>query len=180
MDGLVLMLLHPRLADPLPSMDIWRDAFQNSFIGPLAVLKGAIEHMMPDPSKGRRAKVVIISAISSVQVLGNHALSNVIRAAWAAEAKTMAFALGDRGIHVNTLSLGGVLTPGYRKSIAQRAAEAGQTFEQRLAEETSNVPLGKYGKPEEVSAAVEGLLSEFSDHITGVNITCDGGFTKAY
>jgi enoyl-[acyl-carrier-protein] reductase (NADH) len=81
--------------------------------------------MMPDPSKGRRSKVVIISAISSVQVLGNHALSNVIRAAWAAEAKTMAFA-------------------------------------------------------EEVSAAVEGLLSEFSDHITGVNITCDGGFTRAY
>ena len=61
-----------------------------------------------------------------------------------------------------------------------RAAGAGMTFEQRLAEETSNVPLGKYGKPEEVAAAVEGLLSDFSDHMSGVNIMCDGGFTRAY
>ena len=54
------------------------------------------------------------------------------------------------------------------------------TFEQRLAEETSNVPLGKYGKPEEVAAGVAGLLSDFSDHMSGVNIMQAGGFTRAY
>ena len=54
------------------------------------------------------------------------------------------------------------------------------TFEQRLAEETSNVPLHKYGTPEEVAVAVEGLLSPFSDHMTGLNILHDGGFTRAY
>ena len=113
-------------------------------------------------------------------MIGHYALSNAIRAAWAAEAKTLAFALGPRGIHINTLSLGGVLTPGYTKSIEERAASAGVSFEERLAEETSNVPLGKYGKPEEVAAAVEGLLSDFSDHMSGVNIICDGGFTRAY
>ncbi len=29
-------------------------------------------------------------------------------------------------------------------------------------------------------AAVEGLLSDFSDHITGLNVLHDGGFTRAY
>ena len=29
-------------------------------------------------------------------------------------------------------------------------------------------------------AAVEGLLSDFSDHITGINVLHDGGFTRAY
>ncbi len=53
-------------------------------------------------------------------------------------------------------------------------------FEERMAEETANVPLRKYGRPEEVAAAVEGLLSDFSDHITGLNVLHDGGFTRAY
>jgi hypothetical protein len=29
-------------------------------------------------------------------------------------------------------------------------------------------------------AAVEGLLSDFSDHTTGINVLHDGGFTRAY
>ncbi len=53
------------------------------------------------------------------------------------------------------------------------------TIEQRLEEETSNVPLRKYGRPAEVAAAVEGLLSVFSDHMTGLNVLHDGGFTRA-
>ena len=181
LDGVVLMPPQdPPTNDPLPSSDKWREILQNSFVGPLSLLKAAIATMRPDPANGRRSKIVIISGMSSVQVMGHYASSNVIRCAWLAEAKTLAFALGDRGIHVNTLSLGGTLTPGYTASLERRAANAGVTFEQRLAEETSNVPLGKYGSPDEVAAAVEGLLSAFSDHMTGVNILHDGGFTRAY
>ncbi|CAN7604001.1 SDR family oxidoreductase [Cupriavidus necator] len=54
------------------------------------------------------------------------------------------------------------------------------TFSERLAEETLNIPLRKYGRPEEVALAVEVLLSPFSDHMTGVNLLHDGGFTRAY
>jgi 3-oxoacyl-[acyl-carrier protein] reductase len=54
------------------------------------------------------------------------------------------------------------------------------TFEERLAQETENIPLRKYGDPTGVAAAVEGLLSSFSDHMTGLNILHDGGFTRAY
>ncbi len=181
LDGAVIMPPQdPPTSDPLPSSDKWREVLQNSFVGPLALLKAAIATMRPDPSIGLRPKIVIVSGISSAQVLGNYASSNVIRCAWLAEAKTLAFALGERGIHVNTLSLGGTLTPGYAASLEKRAANAGTSFEHRLAEETSNVPLRKYGKPEEVAAAVEGLLSSFSDHMTGLNILHDGGFTRAY
>jgi 3-oxoacyl-[acyl-carrier protein] reductase len=181
LDGAVLMPPQdPPTNDPMPGSQKWREILQNSFIGPLSLLKEAIALMRPDPANGKRCKIVIISGMSSVQVLGHYASSNVIRCAWLAEAKTLAFALGDRGIHVNTLSLGGTLTPDYATSLGKRAFQAGMTFDQRLAEETSNIPLGKYGTPDEVAAAVEGLLSDFTDHITGVNILHDGGFTKAY
>ncbi|MBK7953525.1 MAG: SDR family oxidoreductase [Candidatus Accumulibacter sp.] len=181
LDGAVLMPPQdPPTNDPLPSSDKWREILQNSFVGPLSLLKAAIATMQPDPAKGRRSKVVIISGISSAQVMGHYASSNVLRCAWLAEAKTLAFALGEQGIHVNTLSLGGTLTPGYAASLQQRAAKAGTTVDQRLAEETSNVPLRKYGTPDEVAVAVEGLLSAFSDHMTGINVLHDGGFTRAY
>lgn len=181
LDGAVLMPPQPHAAsDPLPAPEVWRTLFQTSFIGPLATLKAAIGQMRPDLSKGQRAKIVIISGISSAQVLGHYATSNVIRTAWLGEAKALAFALGRRNIHVNTLSLGGTLTPGYRASIEKRAATAGQSFEERLDEETDNVPLRKYGEPSEVAVAIEGLLSPFSDHMTGLNILHDGGFTRAY
>ena len=170
----------PPTNDPFPSSDRWRHLLQGSFIGPLALLKAAIDTMQPDVAGGRRCKVVVISGISSAQVLGHYATSNVIRCAWLAQAKTLAFALGERGIHVNTLSLGGTLTPGYAASLEKRAAGAGVSVQQRLEEETANVPLRKYGAPTEVAVAVEGLLSPFSDHMTGLNILHDGGFTRAY
>jgi 3-oxoacyl-[acyl-carrier protein] reductase len=180
-EGVVLMPPQdPPTNDPLPTSDRWRDILQRSFIGPLELLKVAIAAMKPDPKSGVRCKVVIISGMSSVQVLGHYASSNVIRCAWLAEAKTLAFALGERGIHVNTLSLGGTLTPVYLASLERRAANAGVTFDERLSEETSNIPLRKYGTPKEVAIAVEALLSPFTDHITGVNVLHDGGFTRAY
>jgi 3-oxoacyl-[acyl-carrier protein] reductase len=181
LDGAVIMPpQEPATSDYFPANERWRHIFQSSFIGPLALLKAAIATMKPDPASGGRAKIVVISGISSAQVMGNYATSNVVRCAWLAEAKTLAFALGEKGIHVNTLSLGGTLTPWYSASLETRAANAGLTVEQRLKEETSNVPLRKYGRPEEVAAAVEGLLSSFSDHMTGLNIMHDGGFTRAY
>lgn len=181
LDGTVLMPPQPHsTGDPLPASETWREIFQASFVGPLGLLKAAIAAMRPDPANGKRCKIVVVSGISSAQVLGHYATSNVIRCAWLAEAKTLAFALGERGIHLNTLSLGGTLSPWYVAGIEHRADGAGMTFEERLAEETSNIPLRKYGAPAEVAVAVEGLLSGFSDHMTGLNILHDGGFTRAY
>jgi 3-oxoacyl-[acyl-carrier protein] reductase len=168
------------VADPMPSPDQWRTLFQTSFIGPLSLLKAAVGQMRPDPAQGRRAKIVIISGLSSAQVLSHYATANVIRTAWIGEAKTLAFALGNMGIHVNTLSLGGTLSPWYREKIRERANKAGVSYEDQLANETENIPLKKYGEPSEVAAVVEGLLSGLSDHMTGVNLLHDGGFTRAY
>lgn len=181
LDGMVLMPPQPHAdTEPMPDAAVWQSLFQTSFIGPLEVLKVAITAMRPDPAVGRRCKIVVISGISSAQVMGNYATSNVLRTAWLGEAKTLAFVLGERGIHINTLSLGGTLSPSYREGIERRAAGAGVSYDQRLAEETANVPLRKYGHPSEVAGAVEGLLSDFSNHLTGLNLLHDGGFTRAY
>jgi 3-oxoacyl-[acyl-carrier protein] reductase len=64
LDGAVLMPPQdPPTNDPLPSSEKWREVLQNSFVGPLALLKAAIATMRPDPANGRRSKIVIVSGI---------------------------------------------------------------------------------------------------------------------
>jgi 3-oxoacyl-[acyl-carrier protein] reductase len=181
LDHAVIMPPQPHASvEPMPVPDVWRDLFDTSFIGPLEILKTATAYMRPDPDEGRRSKVVVVSGISSAQVLSHYATANVIRTAWVGQAKTLAFALGPRGIHINTLSLGGTLSPWYQASIQKRAEVNGMNYEERLSSETDNVPLGKYGTPQEAANAVVTLLGPFSDHMTGTNILHDGGFTRAY
>lgn len=177
LDGLVLM--PPKLgpaSDCLPSDQYWNDAFHESFIGPLALIR----EMIPFLKKRTPSKVVILSGITSVQVLSHYATTNAMRAAWVAQAKTLAFAYGPDRIHFNTLSLGGVMTDARVKRFQAEASERSISFEERMEEEIYNVPLRKYATPLEVAQAIEGLLSEMSDHISGMNIVCDGGFTRAY
>lgn len=177
LDGLVL--IPPRVdptSDCLLSDTHWNNIFKRSFIGPLALIRESIPALKKRPP----AKVVIVSGISSVQVMSHYATANAIRAAWVAQAKTLAFAFGPEGIHFNTLSFGGVLTDKRMIEYKADADERRIDFAQRMGEEVYNVPLRKYASTAETSKAIEGLLSEFSDHMTGMNILCDGGFTRAY
>jgi len=181
LDGAVLMPPQPaRSNDPLPDPAAWTALFHGSFIVPLELLKKAIGAMDPDPEAGRRAKVVIVSGLTSAQVLGHYAMGNVLRTAWLGQAKTLAFALGPRGIHINTVSFGGTLTPYYLGQIEKRAQAAGVSLAEQITAETDNVPLRKYGSPEEAAATIQMLLSPVSDHMTGINLLQEGGFTRAY
>lgn len=181
LDGAVLMPPQPaRSNNPLPDPAAWQALFHGSFIGPLELLKKAIGAMDPDPAAGRRAKVVIVSGLTSAQVLGHYAMGNVLRTAWLGQAKTLAFALGPRGIHINTVSFGGTLTPYYVGQIELRAQTNGVTLAEQIAAETENVPLRKYGTAEEAARTIQMLLSPVSDHMTGNNLLQEGGFTRAY
>ena len=54
------------------------------------------------------------------------------------------------------------------------------SYEKIMEEKTNNVTLRKYASLENVCEAVNGLLGSFSDHMTGANFLCDGGFLKVY
>lgn len=175
--GLIIMPPQmPPTEQCLPEDSVWEKLFKQSFIGPTALIR----ELIPALKKPGRSKVVLISGISSAQVLSHYATSNVLRTAWLGQAKTLAHAYGPDGIHFNTLSLGGIMTDRFINKLKENEKKGEGTFEEQMKEEVWNVPLRKYAAPLEVAKAVEGLLSEFSDHITGMNILCDGGFTRAY
>lgn len=76
------------------------------------------------------------------------------------------------GVRVNTVSPGPVMTPIYDKT--ELSPEALEAHKARV---TSMVPLGRFGKPEEVAPVVVFLASEQAAFITGADIAVDGGVT---
>ena len=71
-----------------------------------------------------------------------------------------------RGIRVNAVAPGSIVTP-----ILERAG-----FSQEFADEwAKQVPMKRFGQPEEVAAAVAFLASQDASYITGVELNVDGG-----
>jgi len=174
--GAVIITPRPEMTDSnFPGGEYWETLFNNCFIQPLKILESIISCCLP------KSKIVIVSGISSIQAIHNHASAfSVLRMMWLAQAKSLANELGPRGIQVNTLSPGGVLTESAKVLINQKAEKNNRSFEEQYNESVSNVPLRKYAEPEEIAAMVEFLLSDKASHLTGLNIACDGGFIQSY
>src|ERR1700726_2089035 len=81
--------------------------------------------------------------------------------------------LKDRKIRVNSLSPGPIET-----SALEKVGLPPEQVEQAIAGFTSQVPLGRRGKPEEIAAAVVVLASDESSYITGVDLAVDGGMAQ--
>jgi len=81
-------------------------------------------------------------------------------------ARTAAAELVGCGIRVNAVAPGSIVTP-----ILERAG-----FSQDFADEwAKQVPMKRFGKPEEVASAVAFLASQDASYITGIEINVDGG-----
>jgi len=77
--------------------------------------------------------------------------------------KELARALGPHGIRVNAILPGAVPGGGFKISAATANLE-------------SRIPLGRFGKPEDVAAMALAVLSErFGRYVTGAEIVVDGG-----
>jgi len=85
-------------------------------------------------------------------------------------ARGIASELAPRGIRVNVVSPGPIATPIYQKlGLPQEAVEA---FAAKIV---SQVPLKRFGKPEEVAESALFLASSASSYVTGVELNVDGG-----
>ena len=114
----------------------------------------------------------IILNTSVVDALGspNTSAYAATKAALRSFARTAASELVGRGIRVNTVAPGPIVTPIFgRTGLPQEAID---DFAQGVL---TKVPMKRFGQPEEVAGAVAFLASQDASYITGVEINVDGG-----
>ena len=97
----------------------------------------------------------------------------MIEAAVRSFARTWTTDLKDRRIRVNAISPGSIDTPGLSDLLA--SSDVG---EQRAKMISNTVPLGRFGKADEIAKAVVFLASDDSSYITGTELFVDGGIAQ--
>src|SRR6266498_1083863 len=103
------------------------------------------------------------------QPVNNLILSNSVRTSVVGLMKTLSNELGMYNITVNNVM------PGYTET--ERLKELMEK-KSSFASAKNEIPLGRFGKPEEFAAAVAFLASDRANYITGVSLAVDGGWIK--
>lgn len=140
------------------------------------ILARALVPGMKASGYGRIINIISTSVKAPIPGLG---VSNTIRGAVASWAKTLAHELGPFGITVNNV------LPGYTdterlKSLIGKRAESGKTTPDAVADEMrKSIPMGRFGTPEEIAAAVSFLASPAASYVSGINLPVDGGRTPS-
>ncbi len=148
------------------SEEDWNKAVQQL----LGSVVGLIKGFLPGMKEQKWGRIISITSQAVKQPVNNLILSNSVRSSVVGLMKTLSNELGEYNITVNNVM------PGYTKtSRLTKLIESNPSF----ASVTSEIPLKRFGNPEEFAAAVTFLASDRASYITGVSLAVDGGWIKA-
>jgi NAD(P)-dependent dehydrogenase (short-subunit alcohol dehydrogenase family) len=120
--------------------------------------------LMPDG-----ASIILNASIVASKGSPDWSVYSATKAAVRSFARTWTMDLKARRIRVNAVS------PGFTDTAPWHSIEAAG---ERMKIISSNVPLGRFGTPDEIAKAVVFLASDDSSYITGTELFVDGGFAQ--
>jgi enoyl-[acyl-carrier protein] reductase III len=122
------------------------------------------------PRMAQGASVVALSSIGAARAVPQYTLVGTSKGAIESLARHMAVELAPRGIRVNVLSPGTVVTDAWKVL---------PDAERRLAAATSRTPAGRLVTLEEVALAAQFLCSDAASGIIGQTLVVDNGFAAS-
>ncbi|KXB98438.1 MAG: hypothetical protein AA908_03375 [Chlorobi bacterium NICIL-2] len=155
-----------------------RDEFHRALDRLIVASHQLVQYALPRMKAERWGRILSVISTSVRQPIEGLGVSNTVRAATAAWAKTLSMELAPYGITVNSILPGATRTERLEQIIAARAAARG--IEQRIVEEEMlrEIPLHRFAEPEEIAALALFLSSDMAGYITGECIRVDGGRTR--
>jgi 3-oxoacyl-[acyl-carrier protein] reductase len=138
----------------------WQQVLDVNLTAAFRLTRAALRGMM------RRRAGRVVNVTSVVGVTGNPGQANYAasKAGLIGMSKSLAAELASRGITVNCVAPG-FITTAMTEKLSDEQKEAG----------TKAIPMGRFGTPEEVAAAVVYLASDEASYVTGHTLHVNGG-----
>lgn len=149
--------------------ELTQDQWDSTYQLLLASAVDIIRALLPGMKKNEWGRIIAITSQAVKQPVENLILSNSVRASVVGLLKTLASELGEYNITVNNVMPGYTQTNRLNKLIEQNP-----DFKNAI----EDIPLKRFGKPEEFAAAVCFLASDRASYITGSSLAVDGGWIK--
>jgi NAD(P)-dependent dehydrogenase (short-subunit alcohol dehydrogenase family) len=151
----------------------WHDDIEVKLFSQIRCIRAALPHLRASAAP----RVININALYARYPDPAFLASSVNRASCLNLSKALSIELGGEGILVNSVNIGFVETPQWQNIHRRRAPEMpAEEFFGQLAK--AEVPLGRFGRAEEVAGLVAFLASERASYIAGASIDVGGGMGK--
>lgn len=125
------------------------------------------------PLLNDNASIILNASINAYIGMPNSSVYAASKAALITLARTLSAELVGRGIRVNVVSPGPVATP-----ILGRMGMPPEALEEIQKSIQAQVPMGRFGRPEEIAKTVLFLASSDSSFLLGTEIVADGGMSQ--
>ncbi|MFZ1714912.1 MAG: SDR family oxidoreductase [Saprospiraceae bacterium] len=160
-------------------MDFTLSNIEASFRKLFLINHDLVRLIVPGMQADGYGRIINITSTSVKEPLTDLGLSNSMMADVSYWAKTLSNELGQFGITVNNVLPGFTSTERLDQLFATRAKNL--QLDQSEVEEKAmeDIPLKRFGRPEEIAAAVAFLASPAASYINGINLAVDGGRTKS-
>lgn len=154
----------------------WEEALNESLLPMVDLCHAVLPHMQ----KSQFGRIIFVTTVGVKVVQPNMVLSDSIRLAVVGMAKSLSIEFADEGITVNCLCPGPFATDRmeYLVTSSMERDQLSRAEAEKLWLE--EVPVGKFGDPEDFGAMVAFLSSQRGGFITGTAIALDGGKSRAY
>ena len=137
-----------------------------------------VKLLLPGMRASGYGRIINVVSTSVREPLPNLGVSNTVRGATAAWAKTLAKEL-PAGITINNVLPGATATERLEKLELANAERTGRTLEQVRADMVKTIPEGRVAEAKEVAALIAFLASPAAAYIRGQSIAADGGRLNA-
>ena len=136
--------------------------------------------VIPGMQKNKWGRIINVTSVSVKEPLNYLVLSNSIRSAVVAWAKSLSVDLGPHGITVNSILTGYFDTERIKELNKEKSKSLNISETEVLEKMKSLVPASRLGRPEEYGYLISFLSSDNAAYINGASIPIDGGLLKSY